>query len=219
MTASTSVVAHGYTMRDLDAFARSVVSNGRTWWPAGDRDDLYAAAWHGIVESLYSTDGKPSRIDLLEAGRTALAEDVRSTMRHHGARRDTTNNGQRYAMYWDWAGRATPSHEAGLVEREALEQILTALTARQREAFTALAATGDYAEAALLLGIADQTFRSLLGRARDSFRGLWHEGELPSGHWGCDRRAGSVRGTVGKGESAVSNLRRRQRTAARKAAA
>ncbi|MFE2965544.1 sigma factor-like helix-turn-helix DNA-binding protein [Streptomyces sp. NPDC059340] len=219
MSGAAAVVAHGYTMRDLDTFARSVVSNNRTWWPAGDRDDLYAAAWHGIVERLYSTDDRPSRIDLLEAGRAALTEDVKATIRHHGARRDGTNNGQRYAMYWDWAGRATPSHETGLVEREALGQILDALTARQREAFTALAATGDYAEAALLLGIADQTFRSLLGRARDSFRGLWHEGEAPSRHWGCDRRAGSVRGTVGKGESAVYNLRRRQRVAARKEAA
>lgn len=215
----TTPVAHSYTMQDLDAFARSVVSNNRTWWPAGDRDDLYAAAWHGIVEHLYTADGRPSRLDLLEAGRKALAEDVKATMRHHGARRDSSNNGLRYAMYWDWAGRATPSHEGRLVEREALSQILAALTPRQREAFTALAATGDYPEAARLLDIADQTYRSLIGRARGAFRELWHEGEAPSAHWGCDRRAGAVRGTAGKGESAVYNLRRRQRLAARKAAA
>jgi DNA-directed RNA polymerase specialized sigma24 family protein len=213
---NTTTVAHGYTLRDLDALARSVVMNNRTWWPAGDRDDLHAAAWHGIVEHLCTAEDRPARRDLLEAGRTALHDDVRDTMRHHGARRDSSNNGQKYAMYWDWAGRATPSPEAGIVEREALSQILGALTARQREAFTALAAAGDYADAAQILGIADQTFRSLLGRARDSFRGLWHEGEQPSAHWGCDRRAGTTRGTVGKGESAVYNLRRRQRAAARK---
>ncbi|MFJ8348948.1 hypothetical protein ACIQ9J_21820 [Streptomyces sp. NPDC094153] len=212
MTADTPV-AHGYTVRDLDALARAVVNNNRAWWPAGDRDDLYAAAWHGIVEHLCTSDEPPCRRDLLEAGRRALAEDVKATMRHHGARRDTSNNGARYAMYWDWAGRATPSPERGIIERIALAQILAALTPRQREAFAALAATGDYPDAARLLDIEDQTFRSLIGRARTAFRDLWHEGERPSRHWGCDRRAGAVRGTVGKGESAVSNLRRRQRAA------
>jgi DNA-directed RNA polymerase specialized sigma24 family protein len=206
-------------MRDLDAFARAVVMNNRTWWPAGDRDDLYSAAWHGIVEHLCTTDEPPSRRDLLEAGRQALAQDVKATMRHHGARTDGRNNGARYAMYWEWAGRAVPSAEAGIVERIALAQILAALTPRQREAFTALASTADYLDAARLLDIEAQTFRSLLGRARGAFRGLWHEGEAPSAHWGCDRRAGAVRGTVGKGESAVANLRRRQRAAEKKSAA
>lgn len=216
---ATTAVAHGYTMRDLDAHARSVVMNNRTWWPAGDRDDLYTAAWHGIVEHLCTVDEPPTRRDLLEAGRRALVRDVKEVMQLHGARRDSSNNGARYAMYWQWAGRVTPSPEAGIVERAALEQILSALTPRQRQAFTALAAAGDYADAAELLDIADQTFRALLGRARGAFRDLWHEGEAPSAHWGCDRRAGTVRGTVGKGESAVSNLRRRQRAAARKKAA
>ena len=218
MTTSLTI-AHDYTIRELDALARSVVMNNRTWWPAGDRDDLYAAAWHGIVEHLCEADEPPTRRDLLEAGRRALVDDVKATMRHHGARRDSSNNGQKYAMYWEWAGRATPSPEHGIIERLALEQILSALTPRQREAFAALAAAGDYPEAARLLDIADQTLRSLLGRARTAFRELWHEGETPSAHWGCDRRAGSTRGTVGNGESAVANLRRRQRVAAKKAAA
>lgn len=211
--------AHGYTLHDLDALARAVVSNNRTWWPAGDRDDLYTAAWHGIVEHLYTSDDQPTRRDLLEAGRRALVDDIKATMRQHGARRDTSNTGQRYAAYWDWAGRAVPSPEHGIVERMALAQILAALTPRQREAFAALAATGDYSEAARLLGVTDQTLRSLLGRARTAFRERWHEGEIPSAHWGCDRRAGSVRGTVGKGDSAIARLRRRQRAAAKKAAA
>lgn len=214
-----SGIRGGWTLADLDRLARTVVSNNRTWWPAGDRDDLYAAAWHGIVEHLYTAEEPPARNDLMEAGRKALAHDVKANMRHHGARTDGTNNGQKYAMYWEWAGRAVPSPEHGIVERVTLEQILAALTPRQREAFTALAAAGDYPEAARLLGIADQTLRSLLGRARTAFRELWHEGEVPSAHWGCDRRAGSVRGTVGKGGSAVSRLRRRQRAARKREAA
>ncbi|MFF3928181.1 hypothetical protein [Streptomyces hirsutus] len=212
-------IRYGWTLPDLDRLARAVVSNNRTWWPAGDRDDLYAAAWHGIVEHLYTAEQAPGRTDLMEAGRRALAEDVKATMRHHGARRDTSNNGQKYAMYWEWAGRSVPSPESPIVERLALTQILAALTPRQREAFAALAAAGDYADAARHLAIGDQTFRSLLGRARGTFRELWHEGETPSAHWGCDRRAGTVRGTARKGESAVYNLRRRKRNQAKREAA
>lgn len=48
---------------------------------------------------------------------------------------------------------------------------------------------------------------------------LWHQWETPSAHWGCDRRAGAVRGTVGKGESAVYNLRRRNRNQEKREAA
>lgn len=205
-------IRYGYTMRDLDALARSVVSNNRTWWPAGDRDDLHAAAWHGIVEHLYTADHPPRRTELMEAGRVALAADVKATMRHRGDRRDTRNNGARYAMYWEWAGRAVPSPEAGIVDRLALEQILPALTAGQRAAIEALAAAGDYDQAARLVGSATG-LKSQLMKGRRRFRELWHEGEVPSAHWGCDRRAGSTRGTVGKGESAVANLRRRQRAA------
>lgn len=210
-------VAHGYTMRDLDALARAVVANNRAWWPAGDRDDQYAAAWHGIVEHLCTTDEPPHRHDLMEAGRNALAADVRDTMRHHGARRDSTNTGQKHAMYWEWAGRAVPSPENGIVEHLALDQILAALTRRQRQALDALAATGDYAEAARLLGIEGQTFRSLLGRGRGAFRALWHEGETPSRPWGCDRRAGSTADQLSSGVSAVNRMRKRAR--ARRAAA
>lgn len=208
--ADNGSIRYGWTLRTLDALARAVVSNGRTWWPAGDREDLYAAAWHGIVERLYTADTEPRRNELMEAGRQAVADTVRDTMRHHGARRDSTNNGAHYAMYWQWAGRPAPSPEAGVVERLALDQILATLTRRQRQALDTLAATGDYAEAARLLDIEDQTFRSLLGRSRGAFRALWHEGETPSRPWGCDRRAGKTRGTVGEG-SAVARIRRRAR--------
>lgn len=215
---STDAIRYGWTLRTLDQLARAVVSNNFAWWPAGDRDDLYAAAWHGIVEHLYSAETEPHRNELMEAGRNALAQDVRDTMRHHGTRRDSTNTGQKHAMYWEWAGRAVPSPENGIVERLALYQILDALTPRQRQAFHTLAATGDYAEAARLLDIEGQTFRSLLGRARGAFRALWHEGEAPSRPWGCDRRAGSTADELSSGESALTRMRRRARNQ-RKAAA
>jgi hypothetical protein len=207
----------GWTLPDLDKLARAVVSNNRAWWPAGDRDDLYAAAWHGIVEHLYTADSQPRRTELMESGRRALAQDVKAAMRHHGARRDSTNNGTKYATYWEWAGRAVPSPEARIVEDMALWQILPALTARQRAAVEVLAAAGDYDEAARLFG-SPSGLKSQLMKGRRRFRELWHEGEAPSGHWGCDRRAGTVRGTVGEG-SAVARMRRRARSITRRAEA
>jgi hypothetical protein len=83
----------------------------------------------------------------------------------------------------------------------------------------ALAAAGDYGQAAQLLGLKQKSWESQLMLARRRFRALWHEGEEPSSHWGCDRRAGSVRGSVRKGESAVYNLRRRNRNQEKREAA
>jgi hypothetical protein len=208
---TTDTIRYGWTLRTLDTLARAVVSNNRTWWPAGDREDLYSAAWHGIVEHLYTADTEPRRSELMEAGRQALARDVKDNMRHHGARRDGTNNGLKYAMYWEWAGRATPSPETGIVERLALEQILPTLTPGQLAALHALAATGDYAEAARLVG-SPTGLKSQLMHGRRRFRALWHEGEIPSKAWGCDRRAGTTADELSSGESAVSRMRRRARS-------
>lgn len=207
-TTHADVIRGGWTLAGLDRLARAVVSNNRSWWPAGDRDDLYAAAWHGIVEHLYAADEEPSRFDLMTAGRRALDADVRNTMRHRGTRRDATNNGARYAMYWQWAGRAVPSPETAIVEKTALRQILPALSPGQRDALLTLAVAGDYGEAARLVGGSEDLLKSRLSRGRRRFRMLWHEGETPSAHWGCDRRAGRRRGTVGDG-SAVARIRRR----------
>lgn len=203
-------IRYGWTLAELDRLARAVVSNNCTWWPAGDREDLYAAAWHGIVEHLYTSSTEPRRSELMEAGRQALAVDVRDTMRHHGARRDGSNSGQKYAMYWEWAGRTTPSPEAGIVERLALAQILPALTEGQLAAIHALAATGDYAEAARLVGSATG-LKSQLMKGRRRFRALWHEGETPSSPWGTDRRAGSTSAELSSGEPALNRMRRRNR--------
>lgn len=203
-------IRYGWTLTELDKLARSVVSNNRTWWPAGDREDLYAAAWHGIVEHLYTSETEPRRSELMEAGRRALAADVKATMRHHGARRDSSNNGAKYAVYWEWAGRSVPSPEAGIVERLALQQILPALTPGQLAAIQALAATGDYAEAARITGSATG-LKSQLMKGRRRFRALWHEGETPSSPWGTDRRAGSTADELSSGESALNRMRRRNR--------
>jgi len=206
-------VAHGFNLRDLDQLARDVVSNSRSWWAGADRDDLYDAAWHGIVEALYTAEQAPTRIALMDAGRRAVDTDVRDTRRHHGARRGADRTGERHALYWAWHGRTAPSPENGIVERIAAEQILPTLTPRQRAALEALVEAGDYEPAAHLLGVSVRGLRAMLSQGRRRFRALWHEGETPSGHWGCDRRAEAVNGVVG-GRSLGRRLRRRAARAA-----
>lgn len=172
-------IRYGYTLAAIDDLAKRVVRNNMHWWPAGDRDDQHAAAWHGIVEHLLTVDAEPSRVSLMEAGRRALAQDVRDTMQTYGARRDGTNDGTNFGRYWGWHAGPHPSPEHAVVERVALGQVLGRLTARQGEAFGALAATEDYHLAAAALDIEPQTFRSLIGRSRKAFDALWFEGETP----------------------------------------
>lgn len=180
---------HGYSLADLDNLAGRVVRNNMHWWPGGDRGDQHAAAWEGIAEHLCAAVVvRPAERDLLEAGRRALAREVRDSMRHHGARRDGTNDGTSFARYWTWQAAPVPSPEAAVTDRVALRQIFAALTLRQQAAVRALAVRGDYYAAAEMCGIQPQTFRALLGRARREFFRLWHEGEEPSRLWACDRR-------------------------------
>ena len=185
---TSAELRHGYTLAVVDDLAKRVVRNNLAWWPGGDRDSQHDTAWDGIVYCLYSAAAPPGRLVLLEAGRRALAAEVKSDMQARGTRSDGTNNGANFTRYWSWHAAPAPPWEEPLIDRVALTQIWAALTTRQQEAITALAASGDYYDAAAALGVEPQTFRSLIGRARKVFYALWHEGETPSRPWGCDRR-------------------------------
>lgn len=179
---------HGYTLSRLDRLARTTIAANRQWWPAGDRDAQYAAAWAGIAEHLCTATEPPSERDLLTAGTAALAREVKDLQRHHGARTDSGGNGTKFARYWEWHGRAVPSPELAVTEHLAVIQILPTLTPGQRDALTALAVTGDYAAGAQALGISPKAFERQVNLGRRRFRTLWHEGETPSRHWRPDRR-------------------------------
>ena len=180
---------HGYTLTDLHRLTKLAVNTARAWL-AMDYTDLMEAAWFGICEHLMTAEHWPPRHDLVRAGQAAINALVRDELHTYGFyKRDAyagAGSMPAFAKFW-WNPHAT-SPESRVVERVTLAQIWPALTPRQREAFTALAAHGDYLLAAESLGIEPQTFRSLLGRARREFLALWHEGEKPSRMWGTDRR-------------------------------
>ncbi|MFE7077264.1 hypothetical protein ACFU96_44985 [Streptomyces sp. NPDC057620] len=188
---------HGYTLDDLHHLSRHVVHSDR-WHTAGDIEDRSDAAWHAIVEQLLDADEPPSRHDLFHAGRRGCDTSVRQRLQAHGFNHHQPGTGTRprFEAYWSTTAAHTPSPEDRIVDRQALAQIWPRLTPRQREALPALAATGDYHQAAAALGVTPGTFNVFVSTGRKRFFALWHEGEQPSRIWGTDRRVGSRTATT-----------------------
>lgn len=183
---------HGYTIDDIQHLARLVLRMDR-WHTAGDIDDRYDAVRFAIVEHLLTAKTPPTRGELLRAGTTASDQTVRDSMRTHG--RDTRTTGQAMPMflrYWNTAPTASP--ENPVVERQALAQIWPRLRLSEQKALEALAATGDYQQAAAACGVTHATFTVLISTARRRFLRCWHEHETPSRIWRTDRRVNSRTG-------------------------
>jgi sigma-70-like protein len=190
VTPPSTEVLHGWTLADLSDLAATVAARHRHWWPAGDIADQHAAAWEGITWHLCEAQVPPARNDLLAAGLRSLAAHVAGERRHQGrgAHNASANAGAKFSAYWDWHSAPAPDPAARITERLAVAQILPALTPRQREALTLLAAYGDYQDAAAAMGVATGTFEVHIKRARKAFLALWHEGETPSRQWRRDKR-------------------------------
>jgi DNA-binding CsgD family transcriptional regulator len=190
VTPAGTEVRHGWTLAALTDLAATVVARHRHWWPAGDIADQHAAAWEGITEELLTADISPSRTELAGAGLRSLSRHVSGDRRHQGdgSHNPIANAGAKFAAYWDWHGAPAADPANGITERLAVAQILPALTPRQREALTLLAAYEDYQDAAAAMGVAVGTFETHITRARAAFRALWHEGETPSRPWRKDKR-------------------------------
>jgi DNA-directed RNA polymerase specialized sigma24 family protein len=177
-------IAWGYNLADIDLLARRSVARAYTKW--GDRTDRYQAAWSAIAEHLCTADKAPDPKDLTATGWRAVNDTARADARHRGADIETGSLAAGYVRYWTSSGICP--FEERLVDQAALWQILPALTPRQRQALTALAATEDYDLAASALGVSTNTLSSYLTDARRRFYALWHEGETPSSMWRLDKR-------------------------------
>lgn len=203
---------HGYTAADIDSITRTTISVDR--WRAGDVDERAAAIRFAIIEYLCVTTETPTRRELVSVGTRASDRHVVREMHHHGWDIDNIAAGPGamtgFQRYWQGGPPPSPEH---IINRQAREQIWPLLTARQQQALEALGDTGDYAQAAAALGIADATFRVLISSGRRRFLTWWHEGETPSRLWRTDRhlysRDGVWRGTRRLTVSDVEGLRDR----------
>jgi predicted DNA-binding protein (UPF0251 family) len=179
---------HGWSLNELSKLTNTVLKRDR-WHTAGDVEERRDAVWFALVQHILQANAAPTGQDLFWVGINASDKLVTADMRTHG--RSTHAYGEampRYAMFWNPVLPQSP--ERGVVERNALHQIWPQLTLRQQQALTALAATGDYRQAAASLGVTQGTFHVLISKARQRYLLWWHEGEKPSRVWGTDRRIG-----------------------------
>lgn len=203
---------HGYTLANLDDISRHALHLNR-WHTASGARDRYDAAWHAIVEHILTAEQAPTRRELIGVAIRASDMHVRSEMHHHGLSSDDFGQPMpAFGRYWGSA--PTPSPEARVVERQALEQIWPSLTAGQQKALSVLAATEDYDRAAEACGIAVGTLRVQVSSGRRRFLALWHEGETPSRQWRTDRRVHARSGVDVRGfrrltESELEEIRSR----------
>lgn len=218
----TDELRHGYTLGDLHDLARLAVHTARTLADASwqDRHDL---AWSAIAEELYTADQPPTRRELVGAGQRAILEALRSDRQCYGYYREHTDGAVHglgsspafRAYWWDLCGALpAPSPEGRIVERAALDQIMPMLTPGMREVLLALAVHDTYQDAAAALDMSMAAFVSQIANARRRFRRWWHEGEVPSKPWGCDRRAGTSAGTRRSAGSVGTAMRRRAKARA-----
>lgn len=213
---TAAVVAHGYTMRDLDRLAAAACVYDRSM--ASDATTRYDVAWSAIAEALCAAEEPPERHELITVGWRAIYAEVRE-MRHMFGHRDKdgTNevaSSQRFRQYWTLPPERP---EEGAAERMAVPQVLAVLKEHERDAVVALAVHNDYQAAADALGIKYSTFTQRMTTARRTFRTYWYAPETAPPVKGTDRRVGSrsrelpkfCRGGKGPHEMTPENTYRR----------
>jgi hypothetical protein len=211
------VLRHGYHLTDLHSIARLAVHTAGAM--ATSWHERYDVAYSAVAEHLYSCEAWPPRSELVRAGQLGIYAVVDEDRQAHGYYKRKTigaaagpGSSPAFQTFWEAFGRSTGSCERGVVEEIALWQILPTLPPVLRAALMALAAHGNYQDAAAALGVEYSSFKSQIARARRRFLALWHEGEKPSRQWGCDRRAGRVAGEerTGGARTAMSAISRRR---------
>lgn len=194
MPRSLIEVKHGYTLHDLDQMTRAAVIADRSM--ASDIQDRKDAAWSAIAEHLCEAEEAPTRQELIRVGWQAIYKEIRGGYQEYGYAARAWDAGHasapRFVQYWYSPVQA--GHDERIIERLAAAQIAASLTQARREAVTALAVTGDWSQAAALLGISYDSFNQRIRAARRAFLALWCEGETP--HWSQYNKTRRVPSTV-----------------------
>lgn len=178
MVAETATLAHGFTMADVEALTRTA-SWGSTRGRMLDASDRWDYAWHAIVEHLYTTEQRPTNVELVRVGMNALQAVVAENLHHHGSNLHTFEVGPQFGKYWLPVAGTGEDFTDRLIERMALPQVLGQLTAGEYEAIAALAVHGSQPAAADALGITISAMSMRLRTARQRILTVWLEGETP----------------------------------------
>lgn len=192
-------LAHGYTLGDIDAIAKSAANSALGKY-ASDWVDIHEASWFGVVECLY-TEERPTRQALHRAGQAAVNNLAADQMHHRGYFKYKTI-GRAAGMYSSpafvqfWTNPRHGDVANAVVDRLAVYQILLLLSPGQQKVLTALAMHDDYRAAAASIGMSYATFKGQIKKARDRFFHWWHEGETPSRMWRIDKRVFRYEGTA-----------------------
>lgn len=205
-------IRYGYTTIDIDRLARLGISM-RSAYRGLDPEERYAAAWHAIVERIYTASEWPSGTELITAAAAAADEGSRHSLqqqgvpRHRGEHYQWRTDMPRFHAYWESVARHTASPEARVIEKTALMQIWPELTVQHQAALHALALHDDYQAAAEALGLRLRTFYEHVRLARLAVLALWWEGETPRRGW-RDRR---TKEPSSRQKSVSAGIRRRRR--------
>ncbi len=177
-----SVVAHGYTMNDLDSIARIAASRRGAGY-------AYADAWSAAAELLCGATKRPRFYELMQAAMKGIDRENRAYMHARGLYdASSAATGGQFHRFWSGAPRLSSPWEDGVVDRLAAAQVWPRLSPLHQEALITLAVVEQYDMAAEALGITYAAFILRIRRARKAFRGLWHDWESPSRTWGRDER-------------------------------
>ncbi|WP_037789034.1 hypothetical protein [Streptomyces natalensis] len=221
-TSAPDHVAHGYTLRDLHALARTACAADRSL--SSDMITRYDTAWSAIAEHLCTAETPPGWNELTRVGWQAIYTEIREQRHLYGIPRDYVERDdcdRRFAAYWQpqlidedkcygnrqryavataprfaiyWRPVSLPPADEQLTERIAVHQVLATLPEHQREAVVALAAQEDYQRAAESLGLKYGTLTARIRLGRGTFRDLWFSPETAPPTKGTDRRVASRAG-------------------------
>lgn len=186
MTGSPEAAWLGYTFRELNQIAVRAAVYCR--W--GDRfgvPERFEIAWAGVVDHLAGCEQPPDSFDLYKAGQRAIGRASDRELREHGITRGSDGLQAMPSFDAYWGHKTSPAADAAVVDRLAVWQIWPMLRPLHQMAFLALAAHGDYSQAADAVGYPYNSFSALITAARAEFLRLWHEGETPSRIWAADR--------------------------------
>lgn len=169
---------HGYTVDDIHHATRSAVSTKLYF--AADRQDLYTAAWDGIIDLLCTVTEQPRWFDLVRAGEYAIYRLREDWAHHHGYVPGIgTGAAVNFRKYWASSPNWQSQLEDTVVERVAKRQILRALPDNELRALVARGATNSHQQAAEAAGLTYIYMTKLIRNGRKRFLALWHQHETP----------------------------------------